>query len=83
MFKEEPHSIAIHPSGLYVLVGFTDKLRLLSLLMDDMRLVRELLGAKTRRLPTVRRASPRMVKVRTSAVARTASPPCTRASAGP
>ena len=42
VFKEEPHSIAIHPSGLYVLVGFTDKLRLLSLLMDDMRLVREL-----------------------------------------
>ena len=42
VFEEDAHSIAFHPSGLYVLVGFTDKLRLLSLLMDDMRLVREL-----------------------------------------
>jgi WD40 repeat protein len=41
-FQEEPHSIALHPSGLYVVVGFTDKLRLMSLLMDDMRVVKEL-----------------------------------------
>jgi len=41
-FEEECHSIALHPSGLYVVVGFTDKLRLLSILMDDMRVVRDL-----------------------------------------
>ena len=29
--------IAFHPSGLHVLVGFSDKLRLLNLLVDDMR----------------------------------------------
>ena len=41
-FQEEPHSIALHPSGLYVVVGFTDKLRLMSLLIDDMRVVKEI-----------------------------------------
>ena len=41
-FQEEPHSIAFHPSGLYVVVGFTDKLRLMSLLMDDMRVIKEI-----------------------------------------
>lgn len=40
-FHEEPHSIALHPSGLYVLVGFSDMLRLMSLLMEDMRVIRE------------------------------------------
>ena len=32
----------MHPSGLYVLAGFPDKLRLMSLLMDDIRCVKEL-----------------------------------------
>jgi len=41
-FTEEAHSVAFHPSGTMLLVGFSDKLRLFSLLMDDMRLVREL-----------------------------------------
>lgn len=36
-FPEEALSIALHPSGLFVLVGFTDKLRLLNLLIDDIR----------------------------------------------
>ena len=35
-------SIAFHPSGLYVVVGFTDKLRLMSSLMDDMRVIKEI-----------------------------------------
>ena len=26
-FTEEPYSVAIHPSGLNILVGFNDKLR--------------------------------------------------------
>ena len=42
IFEEEAHSVALHPSGLYVVIGFTDKLRLCSILMDDMRVVREL-----------------------------------------
>lgn len=40
-FGDEPQSVALHPSGLYVLVGFSDKLRLMNILMDDLRVVRE------------------------------------------
>lgn len=40
-FNDEPLSVSLHPSGLYILVGFSDKLRLLNVLMDDVRLVRE------------------------------------------
>ena len=41
-FQEEAHSVALHPSGLFVLVGFTDKLRLMNLLIDDIRTFKEL-----------------------------------------
>ncbi|KAJ3329215.1 Cilia- and flagella-associated protein 57, partial [Blyttiomyces sp. JEL0837] len=40
-FPEEAYSVSLHPSGLYVLVGFTDKLRLLNVLIDDFRLFKE------------------------------------------
>ncbi|KAJ3342297.1 Cilia- and flagella-associated protein 57 [Gonapodya sp. JEL0774] len=40
-FAEEAFSVAVHPSGLYVLVGFSDKLRLMNVLVDDVRMVRE------------------------------------------
>ncbi|KAJ3293662.1 Cilia- and flagella-associated protein 57 [Borealophlyctis nickersoniae] len=40
-FPEEAFSVAIHPSGLYILVGFSDKLRLMNLLIDDVRSFRE------------------------------------------
>jgi WD40 repeat protein len=40
-FGDEPQSVALHPSGLYLLVGFSDKLRLMNILMDDLRPVRE------------------------------------------
>ncbi|KAI9091005.1 quinon protein alcohol dehydrogenase-like superfamily [Phlyctochytrium arcticum] len=40
-FSEEPYSVALHPSGLYILVGFADKLRLMNVLMDDLRVFRE------------------------------------------
>eukprot|EP00730_Choanoeca_flexa_P000903 TRINITY_DN10389_c0_g2_i3.p1 TRINITY_DN10389_c0_g2~~TRINITY_DN10389_c0_g2_i3.p1 ORF type:complete len:1202 (+),score=338.92 TRINITY_DN10389_c0_g2_i3:34-3639(+) len=36
-FQEEIHSVALHPSGHFVLVGFGDKLRLMNLLIDDIR----------------------------------------------
>lgn len=37
VFNEECHSLSFHPSGLHVLCGFSDKLRLMNLLMDDIR----------------------------------------------
>ncbi|KAI9149781.1 hypothetical protein H9P43_009960 [Blastocladiella emersonii ATCC 22665] len=40
-FAEEASSVAFHPSGLYILVGFSDKLRLMNLLIDDIRTFRE------------------------------------------
>lgn len=40
-FPEEAHSVALHPSGLHVLVGFSDKLRLMNILMDDVRAFKE------------------------------------------
>ncbi|XP_067892983.1 cilia- and flagella-associated protein 57 isoform X2 [Heterodontus francisci] len=40
-FQEEAYSVAIHPSGLYILVGFSDKLRLMNLLIDDIRTFKE------------------------------------------
>ena len=38
---EKPYSVAFHPSGLHVLVGFADKLRLMNVLMDDIRTFKE------------------------------------------
>ena len=40
-FQEECYSIALHPSGLYILVGFSDKLRLMNLLIDEIRTFKE------------------------------------------
>ena len=40
-FPEEPSSLSVHPSGIYVVVGFADKLRLLSILLDDLHISRE------------------------------------------
>eukprot|EP00055_Hartaetosiga_balthica_P003769 m.8941 g.8941 ORF g.8941 m.8941 type:complete len:1202 (-) comp3312_c0_seq1:127-3732(-) len=40
-FNEEAFSVAMHPSGLFVLVGFADKLRLMNLLLDDIRPIKE------------------------------------------
>ncbi|KAK2860815.1 hypothetical protein Q7C36_004981 [Tachysurus vachellii] len=40
-FQEESYSVALHPSGLFVLVGFSDKLRLMNLLIDDIRTFKE------------------------------------------
>ncbi|KAJ3157757.1 Cilia- and flagella-associated protein 57 [Geranomyces variabilis] len=34
-FYDEPLSISVHPSGLYLLVGFTDGLKLMNVLIDD------------------------------------------------
>lgn len=40
-FSEEAACVSVHPSGLYILVGFRDKLRLLNLLIDDISMFKE------------------------------------------
>jgi WD40 repeat protein len=41
-FGEEILSIALHPSGLHLAIGFQDKVRLFHILLDDLRLCTEL-----------------------------------------
>ncbi|KNC50206.1 WD repeat domain 65 [Thecamonas trahens ATCC 50062] len=40
-FNEEAHSVALHPSGHMLLVGFSDKLRLMNVLVDSLETVHE------------------------------------------
>ena len=40
-FSEEVYTVSIHPAGHQLLAGFSDKLRLLNILIDDFRVVRE------------------------------------------
>ncbi|XP_043977088.1 cilia- and flagella-associated protein 57 [Gambusia affinis] len=40
-FQEEAFSVALHPTGLFVLVGFSDKLRLMNLFINDIRTFKE------------------------------------------
>uniref|UniRef100_A0A3P8WMD1 Cilia and flagella associated protein 57 n=1 Tax=Cynoglossus semilaevis TaxID=244447 RepID=A0A3P8WMD1_CYNSE len=40
-FQEEAYSVSLHPTGLFVLVGFADKLRLMNLVLDDIRTFKE------------------------------------------
>jgi WD40 repeat protein len=41
-FSEGIHSLALHPSGLHLLVGFESGLQLMNLLMEDIRPVKDL-----------------------------------------
>ena len=40
-FQQDMLSIAFHPSGFHLLVGFRDKLRLMNILFDDIRTYKE------------------------------------------
>ncbi|PNF35437.1 Cilia- and flagella-associated protein 57 [Cryptotermes secundus] len=40
-YQDEIFSAAIHPTGLYALIGFSDKLRFMVMTLDDMRPCRE------------------------------------------
>ena len=40
-YPEPPLSVSVHPSGLHVLIGFADKLRLMNIFIDDLRLYKE------------------------------------------
>ncbi|RKP19770.1 WD40 repeat-like protein [Rozella allomycis CSF55] len=39
--NEEVYSVAMHPSGFYVLVGFSDKLKMMNILSDELRVMKE------------------------------------------
>mmetsp|Transcript_9007 Transcript_9007/g.25093 ORF Transcript_9007/g.25093 Transcript_9007/m.25093 type:complete len:1245 (-) Transcript_9007:111-3845(-) len=41
-FPEDAYSVAFHPSGFHLIVGFSDKLKLMNLLMEDMRTYKEI-----------------------------------------
>ena len=40
-FEEEPVSVAMHPSGLYIAVGFMEKVQIVALLLDGFSVCRE------------------------------------------
>jgi len=42
LFNEEAYSVAFHPSGFHLIIGFSDKLRLMNLLMEDMRTYKDI-----------------------------------------
>uniref|UniRef100_A0A8B9F126 Cilia and flagella associated protein 57 n=1 Tax=Amazona collaria TaxID=241587 RepID=A0A8B9F126_9PSIT len=47
-YREEAHTVSLHPTGLFCLVGFSDKLRFISLLYEDMHVFKELAVMKCR-----------------------------------
>ncbi|XP_075215374.1 testes of unusual size [Lycorma delicatula] len=40
-YQEDIYCVTLHPSGLYTVMGFSDKLRFMILLIDDLQVVRE------------------------------------------
>ena len=51
---QEAFSVAFHPSGFHLIVGFADKVRLMNLLMEDFRTYKEIpikAGAVVPRIP--------------------------------
>uniref|UniRef100_A0A3Q4B5Q5 EML-like second beta-propeller domain-containing protein n=1 Tax=Mola mola TaxID=94237 RepID=A0A3Q4B5Q5_MOLML len=40
-FQEEVYCVALHPSGLFILIGFSYKIKLMNLLIDDIRTFRD------------------------------------------
>uniref|UniRef100_A0A3Q3NES5 Cilia and flagella associated protein 57 n=1 Tax=Mastacembelus armatus TaxID=205130 RepID=A0A3Q3NES5_9TELE len=40
-FQEEVYSVALHPTGLFLLVGFSNQLSLMNLVIDDIRAFKE------------------------------------------
>lgn len=41
VYQEDIYGVSLHPTGLYVLVGFSGKLRFLTVLIDDFAVTRE------------------------------------------
>lgn len=40
-FEDDVHSVALHPTGLYCVVGFSDKLRYMTITIDEIVVKRE------------------------------------------
>jgi cilia- and flagella-associated protein 57 len=40
-FAEEPCALSVHPAGLYVVIAFADKIRIASILLDDICITKE------------------------------------------
>ena len=51
-FQEEAYSVALHPSGLFLLVGFSEKLRLMNILIDDIKPYKEFMIRGCREVST-------------------------------
>ncbi|XP_051664411.1 cilia- and flagella-associated protein 57 isoform X2 [Manacus candei] len=47
-YQEEAYTVSLHPTGLFCLVGFSDKLRFISLLYEDMHVFKEFAVRKCR-----------------------------------
>ncbi|XP_054141472.1 cilia- and flagella-associated protein 57 [Melozone crissalis] len=47
-YQEEAHTVSLHPTGFFCLVGFSDKLRFISLLYEDMHVFKEFAVKKCR-----------------------------------
>lgn len=41
-YNEDVYCVALHPTGLFCLIGFSDKLRFMSILMDDLLTIQEI-----------------------------------------
>ncbi|XP_037969047.2 cilia- and flagella-associated protein 57 [Plutella xylostella] len=41
LYQEEIHCVSMHPTGLFAIVGFSDKLRFMVVLIDDLEVMRE------------------------------------------
>ncbi|KAM3967911.1 testes of unusual size [Aphomia sociella] len=41
LYQEEIHCVSLHPTGLFAIVGFSDKLRFMVVLIDDFEVMRE------------------------------------------
>ncbi|NXN86691.1 CFA57 protein, partial [Bombycilla garrulus] len=47
-YQEEAYTVSLHPTGLFCLVGFSDKLRFITLLYEDMHVFQEFAVKKCR-----------------------------------
>ena len=43
-FPEDMYSVALHPTGLQLAIGFVDKLRIYHVLVDELRLCMEVMS---------------------------------------
>ena len=43
-FSEEPISLSVHPSGLYIAIGFNDRILILSILLDEIFIYKEIIA---------------------------------------